>query len=214
MGKLFRCPAFSPNVLLSLLLILPALPLRAQAASAPSFPSNELLRRFKTMADPRLAPDGKRILFRVTDATADGGKSHLWLAGISGEEPRQLTYSPEADKRGEHNGEWMPDGQSILFLAKRDAHVSLYRLPMTGGEAKAFPLKITPVVDEAKLPDALPLKTEESGAPPVQAKPAEVDIDVSRYGSRLTATRSPSSPWIRRLPARKHRRKRRRMPTG
>ena len=32
----------------------------------------------------------------------------------------------------------MPDGQSILFLAKRDEHVSLYRLPMNGGEAKAF----------------------------------------------------------------------------
>ena len=174
-------PSLFPNVLLSLLLIFPALRLGAQTTSTPGFPSNEQLRRFKTMSDPRLAPDGKRILIRVTDATADGGKSHLWLTGVSGEDPRQLTYSPEADKRGEYNGEWMPDGQSILFLAKRDAHVSLYRLPMTAGEAKAFSLKITPVIDEAKLPDALPLKTEESGATPVQAKPGEVDIDVSGY---------------------------------
>ena len=172
-----------PSVLLSLLLFFSVLPLRAQttSASTPGFPSNEQLRRFKTMSDPRLAPEGKRILFRVTDSTADGGKSHLWLTGVSGEEPRQLTYSPEADKRGEHDGEWMPDGQSILFLAKRDAHTSLYRLPMTAGEAKAFSLKITPVVDEARLPDALPMKTEESGAPPVPAKPGEVDIDVSGY---------------------------------
>jgi Tol biopolymer transport system component len=173
---------FVTHVSLSLLLVFPVFSLRAQAASAttPSFPSNEQLRQFKTMNDPRLAPDGKRILIRVTDATADGGKSHLWLTGVSGEDPRQLTYSPEADKRGEYDGEWMPDGQSILFLAKRDAYVSLYRLPMTGGEAKAFSLKITPVVDQARLPDALPLKTEE-GNPESQAKPAEVEIDVTRY---------------------------------
>ena len=174
-------PSPFPNVLLSLFLVFSALPFRAQTTSTPGFPSNEQLRRFKTMSDPRLAPDGRRILFRVTDSTADGGKTHLWLTGVSGEEPRQLTYSAEADKRGEYNGEWMPDGQSILFLAKRDAHVSLYRLPMSAGEAKAFSLKITPVVDEAKLPGALPLKTEESEAPPVQAKPGEVDIDVSGY---------------------------------
>src|ERR1700678_4751641 len=182
-------PSLSSNVLLSLLLVLPAFPLRAlQATSAPSFPSNEQLRQFKTMSDPRLSPDGKRILIRVTDATADGGKSHLWLTGVSGEDPRQLTYSPESDKRGEYGGEWMPDGQSILFLAKRDAHVSLYRLPMAGGEAKAFSLKVTPVVDQAKLPGALPLKTEEgnSEAPksmetPGQAKAGEVDIDVTGY---------------------------------
>jgi dipeptidyl aminopeptidase/acylaminoacyl peptidase len=174
--------SFFLNLLLALLFALTALPLSAfQATSTSGFPNNEQLRHFKTMSNPRLAPDGKRILIRVTDATADGGKSHLWLTGVSGEDPRQLTYSPEADKRGEYDGEWMPDGQSILFLAKRDAHVSLYRLPMTGGEAKAFSLKITPLVDQSKLPDALPVKTEEPVETSTQAKPVEVDIDVAGY---------------------------------
>lgn len=163
------------NALLSLLLIIPALPLTAQEAS--TFPTNEQLRHFKTMADPRLSPDGKRILIRVTDSTADGGKSHIWLAGVGGEEPRQLTYSPEADKRGEHDAEWMPDGQSILFLAKRGEHVSLYRLPMSGGEAKAFSLKIKPVIDQSKVPGALPPKDDAKPEP----KSDEVEIDVTRY---------------------------------
>ena len=114
------------------------------------------------MSDPRLAPDGKRILIHITDATADGAKSHLWLTGVDGENPRQLTYSPDTDKRGEYQGEWMPDGQSILFLAKRGEHTSLYQLPMDGGEAKAFELKVKPVVDQAKLPEALPLKDQEA----------------------------------------------------
>jgi dipeptidyl aminopeptidase/acylaminoacyl peptidase len=148
------------------------------------------------MSDPRLAPDGKRILIRITDATADGAKSHLWLTGVDGEDPRQLTYSPDADKRGEYEGEWMPDGQSILFLAKRGEHSSLYQLPMNGGEAKAFELKVKPVVDQARFPDALPLKDQEAkpGDPKSSDRPStpktdtkadadsgEVPIDVKGY---------------------------------
>jgi dipeptidyl aminopeptidase/acylaminoacyl peptidase len=177
-------------------LLFSAVPVRGQAAASSGFPNNEQLRRFKTMSDARLSPDGKRILIRVTEATADGAKSHLWLTGVDGEEPRQLTFSPDADKRGEYEGEWMPDGQSILFLAKRDEHVSLYRLPMNGGEAKAFDLKVKPVVDQARLPDALPLKDEEkkpedphsSDSPSHPKTDAtsdthsdEVGIDVKRY---------------------------------
>jgi hypothetical protein len=97
---------------LLLFFLFPAPPLRAQvpasssdltaaSAEALSFPNNEQLRRFRAMSDPRLAPDGKRILIRMTDATADGAKSHLWLTGVDGEDPRQLTYSPDVDKRGE-----------------------------------------------------------------------------------------------------------------
>jgi dipeptidyl aminopeptidase/acylaminoacyl peptidase len=173
-------------------------------SAALSFPNNEQLRRFKTMSDPRLAPDGKRILIRTTDATADGAKSHLWVTGVAGEDPRQLTYSPDADKRGEYEGEWMPDGQSILFLAKRGDHTSLYRLPMNGGEANTFELKIKPVVDQAKLPDALPPKEvahpedpKSTDAPSdlktdtkSDAKDGEVPIDVARYQV------APDGKWI------------------
>jgi dipeptidyl aminopeptidase/acylaminoacyl peptidase len=154
------------------------------------------MRQLKTMSDARLAPDGKRILIRITDSTADGAKSHLWLTVVDGEAPRQLTYSPDVDKRGEYDGEWMPDGQSILFLAKRTEHTSLYRLPMNGGEAKAFELNVKPVVDQSRLPDALPPKDEgakpgdaKSSAPASQLKTdvkpaadaAEVALDVARY---------------------------------
>jgi dipeptidyl aminopeptidase/acylaminoacyl peptidase len=187
---------FVRDALLLLFLSCTMVPLGAQtpvpSGAALSFPTNEQLRRFKTMSDPRLAPDGKRILIRITEATADGAKSHLWLTGAGGEEPRQITYSPEADKRGEYEASWMPDGQSILFLAKRDEHVSLYRLPMNGGEAKPFSLKVKPVVDQAKLPDALPPKDEAAQPedppssdtpqhPKSDAKADEVSLDVTRY---------------------------------
>ncbi|HTW45391.1 MAG TPA: S9 family peptidase [Acidobacteriaceae bacterium] len=175
----------------SLVLLTAAPSLLPQATAG--FPTNEQLRHFKAISNPRLAPDGKHILIQITESTADGGKSHLWLTGPDGEEPRQLTFSPDADKRGEFEGEWMPDGQSILFLAKRDEQVSLYRLPMNGGEARQFKLKVKPAVDLAKLPGALPLKDEEKKPeqPPSSDSPDhpkktdgdsdEVAIDVARY---------------------------------
>ena len=103
---------FVRDALLPLFLLCTVVPLGAQAppttstpsGAAPSFPTNEQLRHFKSMSDPRLAPDGKRILLSITEATADGAKSHLWLTGAGGEEPRQITYSPDADKRGEYEG--------------------------------------------------------------------------------------------------------------
>jgi dipeptidyl aminopeptidase/acylaminoacyl peptidase len=180
--------------LLSILMVSTAA-LEGQAAlPAPvaSFPTNEQLRHFKAMSDPRLSPDGRRILVRITEPTADGAKSHLWLLGTKDEEPRQLTYSVDADKAGEHDGNWMPDGKSLLFLAKRGEHTSLYRLPMDGGEAEAFDLKIRPVVDESKLRDALPPKDEAAkGSAPAAAKVGdEVAIDVSEY--RI----SPDGKWV------------------
>ncbi len=155
------------------LLLLPIV--HAQAAQ-PHFPGNEDLRQFKRLHDPRLAPDGKQILVHIVDSTADGGKSHLWLLGIDGAAPRQLTYSPESDKQGEHDGEWMPDGRSALFLAKRGEQTSLYQLPMDGGEAKAFDLKITPVVDQSTGPEALPIKEKKAADAATR-----LAMNVSRY---------------------------------
>jgi hypothetical protein len=81
----------------------------AAPATAPHFPTNEDLRHVKALSSPILSPDGKQILFAVTQATADGGASHLWIVPASptaADKPRQVTFSPPADKRGEHNAQW------------------------------------------------------------------------------------------------------------
>jgi dipeptidyl aminopeptidase/acylaminoacyl peptidase len=140
-----------------------------------AFPTNEQMRHYKATGDPRLSPDGRHVLLRMTDATADGAKAHLWLVDVDGAEPaRQLTYSPDSDKRGERDGEWMPDGKSILFVAKRGEHAQLWRLPMNGGEAKAFDLKVTPLVDESDRPNAVPPKKADDK--PEKLEPVEIDV--------------------------------------
>ncbi len=131
-------------------------------------PTNEQLRHMRSVGDPQLSPDGRDVAVVIADSTADGGKSHLWLISTGDGGPRQLTYSPDSDKTGERSPTWMPNGESILFLAHRGEHTSLFLLPMRGGEAKAFDLKVLPLADTFKRSDAIPLEalkqSERSGA--------------------------------------------------
>jgi dipeptidyl aminopeptidase/acylaminoacyl peptidase len=169
----------------SVLYLLVTLVCTAAAAQSAAFPSNEDLRQFRAIGEPRLSPDGHHVLFRVSDATAAGGRSHLWLTDLAANTTRQLTFSPPTDKRGEHHGDWMPDGSAILFLAKRGEHTQLYRLPMNGGEAQPFDLKVLPTVDTTKLPGYINTgsesKTENASPQP---------MDVSNFAI------SPSGKWI------------------
>src|ERR1700742_518919 len=82
---------------------------RLYAADAGT-PSNEDLRHVRAIAEPQISPDGNRVLIRVTDATADGGRHHLWLVDVGANTTRQLTFSPTADKLGEHDARWLGDG--------------------------------------------------------------------------------------------------------
>jgi dipeptidyl aminopeptidase/acylaminoacyl peptidase len=161
----------------------------AAAADPEKFPGNEDLRHYRSMRAPRLSPDGHQVIVEIADSTADGGKQHIWLVDIDNNSYRQLTFSTTDAKdtrnRGETSATWMPDGQSVLFLAHRGEHTQLYRLPMRGGEASVFDLKIVPPVDASKLPDAIPAASDRNKADDknrTDNKPAEpVPIDVSGF---------------------------------
>jgi len=146
----------------------------AQSAPAAHFPSTDDLRHMRSISGPLLSPDGQQAIFTMTDATADGAKAHLWVVATSGaEKSRQLTFSPPADKRGEHSAEWAPDGSAILFLAHRGEHTELFRLDLRGGEAAPYELKIAPIVDESKEKDAIPPPGAEKKNEKSDDKPAE-----------------------------------------
>ena len=157
-------------------------------AEDPHFPNSEDLRHVKAIASPLLSPDGQQVLFTLTDSTADGAKSHLWVVPISGGAAHQLTYSPSTDKRGEHNGVWAPDGGSILFVAKRGDATQLFRLPLTGGEAMPYDLKVVPAVDDSKEPNFIP--PVKADAKKDDAKPEPIAINVGGFAV------SPDSHWL------------------
>jgi dipeptidyl aminopeptidase/acylaminoacyl peptidase len=176
-----------------------SVPAAASPQTEPHFPTNEDLRHVKAFSGPQLSPDGKQILFTVTHATADGAASHLWLVPAPGngtDKARQLTFSPPADKRGEHNAQWASDSSAIFFLAKRGENTQLFRLDLRGGEASPYDLKILPPVDVSKDKDAInppPApessdKDQDKKSPEVNAekklaetKPQPVEIDVAGF---------------------------------
>src|SRR6202000_585998 len=68
-------------------------------------------------------------------------------------------------------GTW---GGSVLLPARRGELGGFFPLPMSGGEAHAYELKVTPVVDESADDDAIPPK--KSGEP-LTRDPLPLDVD-------------------------------------
>lgn len=154
----------------------------AQPAPAQHFPTNEDLRHLKALSSPQLSPDGRQALFTVADATAEGARTHLWIVSVPAatEKPRQLTFSPPADQRGEHHAQWAPDGSAIFFLAHRGENTQLFRLDLRGGEAAPYDLKVVPPVDASKEKNSIPpaaveknVEKEKTGATP---EPLAIDV--------------------------------------
>ncbi len=133
------------------------------------FPTNEDLRHTRALNDPRLSPDGRSVLLSVTEPTVEAAVSHLWIADVERRAAHQLTSGP---RRGESQGRWAPDGQTVYFTATRGEHTQLFHLSMTGGEAQPYVIKVAPPVDLASAPDAV------DGSP---ASTTPVEADVSSY---------------------------------
>ena len=152
----------------------------AAFADSGNFPTNEDLRHYRNMRSPQVSPDGRLVLVEISESTAEGAKDHIWLVDVAANSSRQLTFSAaskEARDRGETSATWMPDGQSVLFLAHRGEHTQLFRLPLAGGEASPFDLKVTPQADASTLSDAIP-----PAKPKSESKPPEpLPIDVSGF---------------------------------
>jgi dipeptidyl aminopeptidase/acylaminoacyl peptidase len=133
------------------------------------------------MGAPRLSPDGQQVLVQISDSTADGGKSHLWLIDIEHNTFRQLTFTPAKEKSGEGSGTWMPDGSAIVFLAHRGDHTQLYKLPMQGGEAVVYDLKAAPAPITAEGAPTVPPPPATTAPATPKKTPDLQEIDVSSY---------------------------------
>lgn len=111
----------------------------AASAQTPDAWTPELQIKVRAVATPRVSPDGKRVVYTVSDAvtTADRSEyvSQIWMASADGRENVRLTY---ADKSST-TPKWSPDGNWIAFTSNRkDNKNNLYLLRVSGGEAEAL----------------------------------------------------------------------------
>src|SRR5436190_7032639 len=128
-----------------------AFPLAAQQRHTITHEDVFLMRR---VGSPAISPDGRWIVFSVTEPSYTEGEqvSDLWLVPTDGSaEPRRLTNS----KGGEGGVDWSPDSRRIAFTARRegDDQSQVYVLDLaSGGEAQ----RVTRLSTDATSPQWRP----------------------------------------------------------
>lgn len=116
------------------LLIIPAIAQEKKAIT------HEDLWLMKRVGAPQVSPDGKWVVFNVTEPsyTETDVVNDLWIAPADGSAaPRRLT----SGKGSESGYQWSPDGNTIAFTARRegDEVAQVYLLNVKeGGEAQRF----------------------------------------------------------------------------
>jgi len=91
----------------------------------------------KRVSDVAVSPDGRSIVFLLTEPSYDPAKqlADLWLVPADGSAPpRRLTYT----KAPESAPAWSPDSTRLAFVTRREGDEAgqVYVLPLNGGEAR------------------------------------------------------------------------------
>ncbi|MEK6325265.1 MAG: S9 family peptidase [Acidobacteriota bacterium] len=131
------------SLLTVLMIVTLALPARSLGADKRMITEMDLF-KFVWIADPRISPDGSRVVFvRVwVNQKSDRYDTALWIVPTSGGPSRQITAGPrDASPR------WSPDGKTLAFIRspERDGRpqpAQIWLMSLEGGEAQ--PLTDTP----------------------------------------------------------------------
>lgn len=126
----------------------PALAQEAPATASAQTSDRLGLKDLATMervGDPRVSPDGRRVIYAVTTTDWDGNKTQtgLWMAEVDGvSAPRRLAIS----EGGVSGARWAPDGQAIYFLSARGGSNQVWRADRDGvaaAQATALPISVS-----------------------------------------------------------------------
>ncbi|WP_419569885.1 prolyl oligopeptidase family serine peptidase [Rheinheimera sp.] len=116
-------------------LSLVALALMSTAAVAKSPLTIEHLNKFNKLYDVHVSPDGRYLVYgqkngglNPADTSAD-----LYLMDLQeGNKVSRLTFSDDR----EHGVQWSKNSDALYFIAGRSGSSQIWRLPLTGGEAR------------------------------------------------------------------------------
>jgi len=182
-------------MLRALVVFAPALLLTVQAVAVPARISPSDIFDLRTVSDPQISPDGKRVAYVVhfADIMTDRRYSNVWIVNFDGTGNRPLTAGNFADS----SPRWSPDGGRLAYLSDREgpAQVFLYWMD-TWQSSKVTNLQQPPsalswspdgkqIAFIANVPEALRKLGSSMPAPPPGAKwadpPKIIDKMVYRF---------------------------------
>jgi dipeptidyl aminopeptidase/acylaminoacyl peptidase len=111
-----------------------------------------LVYAFTSADDPRVSPDGTRILYTrsTTNAETHKAEGDLWICDIDGANARRLTWS--GTRNG--SGRWSADGAHIAFVSDRVEKAGIFVMSATeGGDARELARHNQAIGDLAWSPD-------------------------------------------------------------
>ena len=88
----------------------------------------------RTVVDPQVSPDGKRVAYVVTwpDRDADETRTSVYVAPLDG----RVTARRFTQGNKDHSPRWSPDGRHLAFVSDRGEKNQLFVAPLEGGEAR------------------------------------------------------------------------------
>ena len=106
------------------------------------------------------SPDGQHLAFTMVDPRGEGPPSRwpsssIWILPVTGDEPRRVFSGSLVAPLDRLT--WSPDGRTLLFVlfaSSRDGPtLSLWQVPVEGGEAQALGLSMPRLRDPRVHPD-------------------------------------------------------------